>query len=213
MHIRSLRVLALVVLFLLSVPAFSKPRFDVDTFLRTANLFSLVGNFAVLNLGAQMLDPDASTSSVDDLNDFVLLGNPLFSSSDGTNAIEFDNREKIIKKIDLGAPWLGVKAFIQWQIPNLNLQEGLRLVQICMAAQGDPTPTTISRLVIYRTLNTLQTVYDYVFKDPDLQSGACREVLYTPINNTCQRGHVVNCHLDYENDVSLKKSLLPQQPS
>lgn len=200
MHIKSLVVSSLAVSLFLSFPAYSKLGINVDELLRTANLVDLLGNNEVLNLGAQTIDPNASSSSVDDLNDYIILGYPT-ASSEFIHAVEFDNNQKIINNADLGIPWLGVKLYKQSEIPNLSLQDGLQLAQLCMAAKTppDPTPSTISRVFIYKTLNTLQVVYDYVFKDPNLMPGICREVLYTPATNTCERGYSVNCHVNYEN--------------
>lgn len=190
---KSTFVPALLVLSLsLSAPAFSKTNIDVDGFLKSANLTKIIGSDIALNLEAQLSDPNAATTQISDLGDFIVLTD----IGNEATAVEFDQFQNVLQSKNYKAPWLGVATYQQKDIPQVSLQNGLQLVQECMADKGDPTPNEITRLVIYKTLNTTEMVYDYVFKDPNYDAGVCREVLYTPSTEDCERGMLVHCHND-----------------
>lgn len=176
-----------------STCVYSKNTIDVDNLLKTADLTKLVGNSHALYLTAQTKDSSIVTSFVNELDDFVVLTSSV-EEDNSTVITEFDQYQNVLKTVSLPEPWLGVALYLPAEIPALPLQDALQLVQSCMADKGDPTPTEISRVTVYKTQRTAQMVYDYVFRDPNYPAGVCREVLYTPDTEDCERGMIVNCH-------------------
>jgi hypothetical protein len=176
--------------------------FDTDKFLRTIDLQKLLEKNKALNLIAQLSDPSASTSNVDDMDDFIGIAN----IDTGSIFTEFDRYQDILQQIRMPFPWIGVAEFKQHQIPAITLQQGFESVQSCMAQQGEPVSNTISRVVIYRTINSSHIVYDYLFTDKQLPWGTCQEVLYDPIGKNCEYGMIDNCHIDMSTVVAHVKN-------
>ena len=172
-------------------------RVNVDHLFKHAHLKRLIETSKARNLEAQTKDPDASTSNISDLTDFIAIG--VIDPEGYTLITEFNKHQRIMEQAAYSESWLGVDNFLQKEIPNVTLQEGLDAVKTCMADKGDPLPEKISRVIIYKTINTSQIIYDYLFRDPNLYPGVCQEILYTPATGACEIGMKVYCHYDVKN--------------
>ncbi|GEM_PF-2308269 len=168
--------------------------FDTDKFLRTIDLPKLINKNKVLNLIAQLSTPFTSTSNVNDMDDFFAIAN--IDENYDSIITEFDRSQDILQQITLPSAWVGVSPYNQLRIPLETLQQGFQDVQTCMSKQGTPISNTISRLVIYKTIDTEKMIYDYAFTDPNLPFGICQEVLYIPSTHGCTYGMVVFCHVN-----------------
>lgn len=191
-----MRNIVTVLLFLLCTSyAFARNQtIDVDNFLRTVDLKKIIYTDKAVNLHAQLSDPNASTTNVDDLNDFLAIGSKSTGIID-TLITEFDIQSNILAKKTYRLPWIGVGKFMQSEIPALKLQDGLSLVKSCIAIKMlRPAPEKIHRIVLYRTLQTHQIIYDYLFVMKTLPDGICQEILYTPDTGNCEMGMQTTCH-------------------
>lgn len=178
---------------LLSTMSFVAQAGMVDAVLRKADLPKLIGTPEAVNLAAQPLDPKGSSVDVNTFNEFVALG-VVSNPSVQTNMTSFNRDQVVLKKISIAGPWIGVAKYTQNEMPNVMLQDGLVAVQACMQKKGTPTPSKeVSSVVIYKTLNTAQFVYDYSFKVPG--QSYCQEVLYTPATQGCEFGMQKACHI------------------
>jgi hypothetical protein len=164
---------------------------DVDKLFKKIDLTKLTGTNHAHNLMAQLSDPAASTDNINDMNDFIALS---VNTNNQTIIVEFDKNQNISKKITMPMPWVGVANFHKKEIPDTSLQEGLQAVRSCMSEKGTTLSEQITRVAIYKTLNTQQIVYDYVFKNENLPDGFCQEMLYTPDTRDCEAGMQVTCH-------------------
>lgn len=184
-------------LSLITTSAYSQYRekINIDRFLKNVDLIKFIGKNHPANLGAQMRDPNASTRNVDELENFLAIG--VLYPENNTVMTEFGIDQQIINTKTFDSPLLGVMEFSQKEIPMISLQQGLESLRTCMANQGVGVPEKITRLFIYKTVNTSDIVYDYVFK---YGPHACQEVLYTPAKGMhpeqCQMGMAVNCHFE-----------------
>jgi hypothetical protein len=180
-------------LFLINVPVYSKS-VDVDQLFRNANLQKLIGTNMPVSLEAQLKNPHAKTHHISDMDDFVAIGviAPLYY----TVFTEFDRKQTLIHTARYDSPWMGVAEFNQKEIPQLSLQDGLYAMQACMAQSGEPAPDDIMRVIVYKTLNTSEMIYDYVSQDPYFPPGICREFLYSPSTGKCQIGMLIDCRMD-----------------
>jgi hypothetical protein len=193
---RTVKKLCIVILLLLAAitsPAYSNQN-DPDQLFRTVDLMKLLGTDTPVNLQAQMKNPDAKTHNINDLDSFIAIG--VIVPTYHTMIVEFDQDQNIMHSSYVDSPWVGVAYYHQSEIPALSLQQGLTAVQACMAKSGTTTPDDITRVVIYKTLNTSEIIYDYVFKDDSLPKKSCQEFLYSPSTDRCQKGMVTNCHFD-----------------
>lgn len=186
--------LGLIALFLLNTAygQSTKNDFDTDKFLRTIDLEKLIFKNKSLNLIAELSSPRASTSDVNDMDEFFAIGSPDNSS---TIITQFDRFQDILHQVDTPEPWVGVTPFKQTQIPLMTLQQGFDAAQQCMAKKGTPISNSMTSVTIYRTLQS-SMVYDYTFTDSGLPTGFCQEVLYVPSKQDCAFGMVVFCHMD-----------------
>lgn len=168
---------------------------DVDQFMRTVNLTPLIHTDTVVNLHAQMKDPDAFTTDINDLTDFVALTTRSTGKVE-TLSVEFDNQANKLEQKGSLSTWIGVLYYKQNEIPALTLQDGFTLTKSCIAKKtGRPAPLKLHRVTIYKTIQYHQMVYDYVVEDPLLSKGVCQEILYTPDTADCELGMHTNCHL------------------
>jgi hypothetical protein len=166
---------------------------SVDSILKNANLPKLIGTNQAVNLAAQPVDLQGSSTNVNSFNNFVAIG-VVSSPSTQTNMTSFNQDQVILKQISVAGPWIGVAQYLQSEMPNVLLQDGLIAAQACMTKKGTPTPSNeVTNVVIYKTLNTSQFVYDYSFKIPGKTS--CQEVLYTPATQGCEWGMQKACHI------------------
>lgn len=178
-------------------------KINVDALLRNANLIKLIDNKKAKNFHAQMKNTKKSTQFINELDEFIAVGFKL-QPFEKTTIVEFNKNYKELKRAIYFAPWFGVDEFNPKEIPATTLQQGWQNAQSCMKRQGDPIPREIKRVLIYKTLNSSNIIYDYVFEDPESMSGICKEVLYTPIQKNvskehCERGVVTPCHFDIKN--------------
>lgn len=197
------RLVAFLFFIILSSSVYSQKQ-DIEQLLRTADFKNLVGTQTPVNFQAQLKEPFEETKNISDLSEFVAIG--VIHPEDYTLVTQFDLDEKIVKQIRNVDPWMGVDSFSQKELPSLTLQDGLKAVKQCMAQQKDPTPENITRVIVYKTLNTGEIIYDYVFKDNDLPKGWCQEFLYSPATGECQRGNLNECHITIENMIAQKKA-------
>lgn len=169
---------------------------DVNKYLREVNLTKLINQEKSRNLSAQMNDPtgQAATRNIDEMSDFFVLA---VNQKNQTIMTEFDGQQNILSQNIKDFPWIGVKDFSQTgdlnKVPT-TLQEGLQLVQTCMARKQYPLSGEVHRVTIYKMQQTDQMVYDYAFKNPELPSSICEEILYIPATGECYNGAHVMCH-------------------
>lgn len=174
--------------------------FNLDQFLKGLDIKKMIGRNDLLNLGAQFNKSSMSTTNVHDFNNFIVISVDRKHSS--SYLIEFDRNQKTLKERNFPEPWMGTFPFSNKDLPSTTLQEGLNNVKICMSQQGTPIPSReLAGIHIYKTQQTEEIVYDYVFTDPDLPENKCREFLYVTPNShdpkeKCQGGFIVDCHFD-----------------
>jgi hypothetical protein len=169
----------------------------VDSVLKQADLPKLIGTNQAVNLAAQPMDPKGSSKDVNSFNDFIAIG-VVSTPTMHTNMTNFNQQQIILKKVTRNEPWIGVAQYLQKDIPNLSLQDGLVAVQACMKKKGKPAPSQdVAHVTIYKTLNTAQFVYDYAFKMPG-KTTSCQEILYTPVTQDCEMGMQTDCHIHIE---------------
>jgi hypothetical protein len=178
-------------------------KIDVDKLFRNVNLIKLIDTEKARNLHAQMQNPKKSTRFINELDEYIVVGFKLLPT-EKTTIVKFNKKYEDVKHAIYYESWWGVDEFNPKEIPTTTLQQGWDNAQACMAQQGDPIPKEMKRVVIYKTLNTANMVYDYVFEDPNSMSGVCREVLYTPVQKNvpkeqCERGILAPCHFDMKN--------------
>lgn len=188
-------------LCILSVSCFSKANSQslpeptiypgkVDKLFRIMDVRKINGNEFIRNLEARFIDPLASTTDVNYFDSFTLLNNNDYTSSVLTRAI-FDPKQQVTNRYRLEGPWVGPGKFTQRDIPAMPLQTGYKFI---VNNQCTRNLKNITRLIIYKTINTQQIVYDYVFRDPLLKKGRCQEILFTPDTLTCSQGMIVSCN-------------------
>lgn len=185
-----------------SSSAYSYSPASVDDVLRNADLMTIIGQAQVLNLRAQTSDPNASTPNVNDLDSFVAMAVPSIEPP-RTEYSEFDKNQKVRQKASYAVPWIGIANYTQDELKNLmGLQEAMDKLRPCLLNKETPVkiPNEISGVVIYKTLNTNEIIYDYIFKNP--ATGQCREYLYVPTTDFCFTGYPTDCHLDVNDPFS-----------
>ena len=205
--LKILTALSLLVFSSYFVPAHSaNKKFSIDELFKSADLMKLINTKQAVNLQAQLSDPKASTAYVSDLNEFVARG-VLFDQYDvgSTFVTQFDMDQTILHKIQYPVPWIGVQEFTQSELPTVSLQEGLELVKSCMAGKKEFISDQITRVTIYKTIQSGQMIYDYVFKDSMLRPDLCQEVLYVPKTGDCEKGMIIKCHIDMPSEVKVIK--------
>ncbi len=174
--------------------SYAEPPVSVDDILKQADLTKLIGVNKAVNLIAQLKDPNASTTQVSDFTDFIAIG--VTDPEQFTSMTEFTADQTSVKHATYDFPWIGVSSFPQSKLPALTLQEGFVRVKACMAAQNDPTPEAITKVIIYQSIFPNDMVYDYVFKDEHLPAGLCQEFIFNTKTSECQRGFSVSCHFN-----------------
>lgn len=176
--------------------AHAQPQQSIDDFLKSADLKKINSTDRVVNLIAQLHDPDSSVTRVSDFNDFIAIS----TITDNTQTIvsEFDGSQKIVNQRVFDLPWMGVTSYTQKDIPALTLQEGFDRLKACMKSKGEQIPDTMTRAIIYKAVFGQQFVYDYVLSAPIFPQGVCQEVLYNTETNECDWGMVVNCRFNVD---------------
>lgn len=177
--------------------------FNLDQFLKNIDIKQLIGQNDLLNIGVQFNRGSMSTTNVHDFNNFIIISVDQKQSS--SYLLEFDRNQKNQKSKKFPDPWMGTFPFSNKELPSTSLQEGLNNVKMCMIQQGTPIPSReLAGIHIYKTQQTQEIVYNYVFTDPELPKNKCREFLYIAPNpqdpnEKCQSGFIVDCHFDIKN--------------
>jgi len=153
-------------------------------FFRTANLEPLSQSQFVLNLAAQSStkQPQANVNLFDD---FYLI-NGQWSGSPNNLIVHFNGSLQNLGQRVIPT-WIGVAQFSNHAI-TYDLQAGLQQVK---AKYGMPSARATS-VVVYRTINTGQIVYDYRIP---IAGGRCQEYLFIPDNGGFQLGMQGGCYI------------------
>ncbi len=163
---------------------------SIDDIFKKADINKLMGPGDLLSIQAQLSDPQATTTDVNQLNEFMIIG----ANNNRTIMSVFDNKQTILKKGIYKWPWIGIAVLTQGEIPsNVTMQDGFNLLKTCMARKNEPIPEQITRASVYKSIEGSQIIYDYTLKYP---SGGCQEALYNPRMGTCQSGMSVACHYE-----------------
>lgn len=173
---------------------------NIDDFLKHISLPYMVHNSKALLIGAQFKDPNASSTRVADFDDFIATSSILFNR---TMKTEFDKNKHVVTRKVYNVPWIGVDLYQQKDIPDMTLQEGLNRLPACAAAKKIRLPSDqITQVFIYKSILSQDIVYNYEFKDPNLPSNLCKQILYIPAAKDCEEGMVDFCHLDLKTTVN-----------
>lgn len=150
----------------------------LTTFLSSSNLAPLSQTATVLNLEAQMADGSAQ-QDVNAFNQFFLIN--------GTGKLVVQFNGSLANQGQKAIPgWMGVAQYSNHTISS-DLQAGWQAVKTKFSLTAG-----VSSVVIYKTLNTGQLVYDY--RSPvSAGSATCQEYLYTPASAGFQMGVRTNC--------------------
>lgn len=150
----------------------------LTTFLSSSNLAPLSQTATVLNLEAQMADGSAQ-QDVNAFNQFFLIN--------GTGKLVVQFNGSLANQGQKAIPgWMGVAQYSNHTISS-DLQAGWQAVKTKFSLSAG-----VSSVVIYKTLNTAQLVYDY--RSPvSAGSATCQEYLYTPASAGFQTGVQTNC--------------------
>jgi len=155
---------------------------SLTDFFRSANLDPLAKGPTVLNLEAQSSSktPQTDVNAFDDY--FLIAGDcqrpPAF-------VVNFDRQLQNKGQKTIGC-WIGVAQYSNHQI-SVDLQDGFDKV---IANYHMPLGTRAAHVVIYKTLNTGQLVYDYAIP----RGARCQEYLYTPASGGFQLGMSTGCY-------------------
>lgn len=163
----------------------------VEKLFRTMDVKKISGNDFIRFLEAKFLNPNASTNDVNQFDSFSLMTDKKLIL-DQLRYTVFDANQHIIHTYSLPGPWVGVDQFRQAELPKMTFEEGLVLTKMSPCSRG---LKKVVRFIIYKTQNSQQIVYDYIFQDPTLPKNKCQEVLFTPEDKTAQQGMVVNCRI------------------
>lgn len=163
-------------LMLASAPASAQSLTD---FFTNANLNALAQTPQVLNLEAQSANKTAQ-SDVNVFDDFFLI------NGTGKLVVNFDKALQNKGQIAIQG-WIGVARFSNHDI-SADLQDGFTQV----ASHFHIANAKAAHVVVYKTLNTQQLVYDYASQAaPTAQR--CQEYLFTPETKGFARGRMTNC--------------------
>jgi hypothetical protein len=151
---------------------------SLTTFFSTSKLAPLAQTATVLNLEAQMAD-GSGQQDVNTFNQFFLIN--------GTGKLVVQFNGSLANQGQKVLPgWMGVAQFSNHTISS-DIQAGWQAVKAKYSLTN-----AVGGVVIYKTLNTAQLVYDYrVQISPG--SSTCQEYLYTPANSGFQMGVRTNC--------------------
>jgi hypothetical protein len=151
---------------------------SLTTFFSSSNLAPLSQTATVLNLEAQMAD-GSGQQDVNSFNQFFLIN--------GTGKLVVQFNGSLANQGQKVLPgWMGVAQYSNHTISS-DIQAGWQAVKAKFSLTN-----AVGGVVIYKTLNTAQLVYDYrVQVSPG--SSVCQEYLYTPANSGFQMGVKTNC--------------------
>ena len=168
--------LGITALTLAAAPASAQ---SLTTFFANANLNALAQGPKIVNLEAQSANKTAQTD-VNAFDDFFLINGP------GTLVVNFDKALKNKGQVTIKG-WLGAAQFSNQNI-SADLQDGFTQV----AAHFQIANAKTGRLVVYKTLNTQQIVYDYAVQASP-HALRCQEYLFTPATKGFARGVMTSC--------------------
>jgi len=154
---------------------------SLTDFFRYSNLDQLDKGQPILDLEAQSASktPQSDVNVFDDF--FLIAGDcqrpPAF-------VVNFDRQLQNKGERVIGC-WIGVLGYSNHEI-SADLQEGFKAV----AAHFHLGDAKAAHVVVYKTLNTHQLVYDYAIP----RGARCQEYLYTPAAGGFQLGMQTNCY-------------------
>ncbi|MFI5020580.1 MAG: hypothetical protein ACHQRJ_02860 [Alphaproteobacteria bacterium] len=152
---------------------------SLTQFFQSANLDPLAQSPKILNLEAQSSSKTAQ-ADVNAFDDFFLINGP------GKLVVNFDKQLQKKGEVPIRG-WIGVALFSNHDI-MADLQAGFEAVK----AQYKMPNAVAAHVVVYKTINTQQLVYDYaVQKTPDAPT--CQEYLFTPATKRPQLGMATGC--------------------
>jgi hypothetical protein len=149
-------------------------------FLGSSNLDPLAQSPMVLNLEAQS-STHMAQGDVNTFNQFFLINGP------GKLVVQFNTALQNLGQVRIPA-WIGVAQYSNHDI-WFDLQFGFDLVR----RQFNMPGAQAGHVVVYKTLNTGQLVYDYavpIFPG----SPTCQEYLFTPVSFGYQLGMRTRCY-------------------
>lgn len=164
--------------FLMAAPASAQ---TLTFFLGTANLEPLAHTPTVLNIEAQSATktPQFNVNLFDDF--FLINGN-------GKLVVNFNYA--LANKGQKQLPgWIGVAQYSNHEILMFDLQFGFELVKTHFNIPN----AQAAHVVIYKTLNTGQLVYDYAVPLAP-HANRCQEYLFTPAGWGYQLGMQTSCY-------------------
>jgi len=137
-----------------------------------------------LNLIAQSTT-HTPQANVNAYNDFYLI-NGL-----GKLKVRFSGNLQNLGQVHIPG-WIGVLQYHNSEIIS-DIQFGFQQVK----THFNMPNARAARVVVYKTINTHQIVYDYVVQTTS--SLRCQEYLYTPITGGYQRGMITGCYTSLPN--------------
>jgi hypothetical protein len=148
-------------------------------FLGGSYLDPLAQSPLVLNLEAQSSShtPQADVNAYDQ---FFLINGP------GKLAVQFNHALQNLGQVRIPG-WIGVKPYSNHEI-WYDLQWGFELVK----THFNMPNAKAAHVVVYKTLNTDQLVYDYAIPVPG--TPVCQEYLFTPVTFGFQAGLRTRCY-------------------
>lgn len=152
---------------------------SLTDFFKSANLDALAQGPQVVNLEAQSANKTAQTD-VNTFDDFFLI------NGSGRLVVNFDKALQNKGQVTIKG-WIGATQFSNHDIA-VDLQDGFTQV----AAHFHIANARGGRLVVYKTLNTQQLVYDYAVQGSST-ARRCQEYLFTPAAKGFVRGVMTSC--------------------
>jgi len=155
---------------------------SLTDFFKNANLDPLAKAPTVLDLEAQSASktPQSNVNVFDDY--FLIAGD---CQRPPASVVNFDRQLQNKGEKTIGC-WIGVAQYSNHQI-SADLQDGFDKV---IANYHMPLGTRAAHVVIYKTLNTGQLVYDYAIP----RGSRCQEYLYVPATGGFQLGMSTSCY-------------------
>lgn len=152
---------------------------SLTDFFKNSNLDPLAQSPRILDLEGQSTTKKAQ-GDVNAFDDFFLINGP------GKLVVNFD--KSLQNKGQVTIPgWIGVAQYSNHDI-SADLQDGFKQV----AAHFKLANAQAAHVVVYKTLNTQQLVYDYAVQ-PTPTAQRCQEYLFTPASGGFQRGLMTSC--------------------
>jgi hypothetical protein len=152
---------------------------NLTGFLGGSNLEPLAQGPLVLDLEAQSAT-HTPQADVNAYNQFFLINGP------GKLVVQFNNALQNLGQVKIPG-WIGVKSYSNHEI-WFDLQYGFEQVK----AHWNMPNAKAAHVVVYKTINTDQLVYDYAIPVSGLS--VCQEFLFTPFTFGFQVGLRTTCY-------------------